>query len=42
MHLQLDFNSFLNTTAALFLMLAVGFVAGKIKIIDSVASKRLS
>ena len=42
MHLQLDFNSFLNTTAALFLMLAVGFVAGKLKIIDSIASKRLS
>lgn len=42
MHLQLDFNSFLNTTAALFLMLAVGFAAGKFKIIDSVASKKLS
>ena len=42
MHLQLDFNSFLNTTAALFLMLAVGFIAGKLKIMDSVASKRFS
>ena len=42
MHLQLDFTSFLNTTAALFLMLAVGFTAGKLKIIDSIASKRLS
>lgn len=42
MHLQLDFNSFLNTTAALFLMLALGFAIGKLKIIDSVASKKLS
>jgi len=42
MQLELDFNSFLNTTAALFLMLGIGFAAGKFNIIDSVASKRLS
>lgn len=38
----MDFNSFINTIIALFIMLAVGFVAGKLKIIDSPASKKLS
>ena len=38
----MNFIPFLNTIATLFILLAVGFFAGKIKIIDSVASKRLS
>ena len=42
MTLQLNFPSFLNTTAALFIMLALGFVLGKLKIIDQTASKKLS
>lgn len=41
--LQSDaFQSFLNLLIALFIMLIVGFVAGKLGIIDGVASKRLS
>ena len=39
---MLDMNAFLNLIFALFIMLIVGFVAGKLNIIDSVASKRLS
>lgn len=38
----MNFDSFINTIIALFIMLAVGFVAGKTKIIDSPASKKLS
>ena len=38
----MDFIPFLNTIGALFIMLSVGFFAGKVGIIDSVASKRLS
>ncbi len=38
----MDFSAFLNTIATLFVMLGVGFAAGKLKIIDSVASKKLS
>ena len=38
----MDFSSFLNTIATLFVMLIVGFVAGKMGIVDSVASKRFS
>lgn len=38
----MDLISFTNTIAALFVMLAVGFLAGKIGIIDSPASKKLS
>lgn len=39
---MLDINAFLNVIIALFVMLIVGYVAGKLNIIDSVASKRLS
>ena len=38
----MNFIPFLNTIATLFILLAVGFLAGKTKIIDSIASKRLS
>ena len=38
----MNFSSFLTTIATLFVMLIVGYVAGKIGIIDSVASKRFS
>lgn len=38
----MDFTALLNTIATLFIMLIVGYVAGKIGIIDSVASKKLS
>ncbi|MBO5882994.1 MAG: AEC family transporter [Clostridia bacterium] len=38
----MEFIPFLNTIGALFIMLSVGFFAGKIGIIDGVASKRLS
>jgi len=38
----MNFTAFLNTIATLFVMLGVGFAAGKLKIIDSVASKKLS
>lgn len=38
----MDFNSFVSTIASLFVMLAVGFFAGKLGIIDSPASKKLS
>ena len=37
-----DFTSLLNTIATLFLLLTVGFVAAKCKIIDEVGSKKLS
>lgn len=39
---MLDINAFLNVIIALFVMMIVGYVAGKLNIIDSVASKRLS
>ena len=38
----MDFTALLNTIATLFIMLIVGYIAGKIGIIDSVASKKLS
>lgn len=38
----MDFKSFLITIATLFILLIVGFIAGKRNIIDSVASKKLS
>ena len=38
----MDFIPFLNIIGALFVMLSVGFFTGKIGIIDSIASKRLS
>ena len=38
----MNFPSFLNTIATLFVMLIVGYVAGKMGIIDSVASKKFS
>lgn len=38
----MDFTSFLNTIATLFVMMAVGFFAGKVKIIDPNTSKKLS
>ena len=37
-----QFTDFFNMIIAFFILLVVGFVAGKVKIIDSVASKRLS
>lgn len=40
--ISLDFTSLLNTIATLFFMLIVGYVAGKLGIISSVASKNLS
>ena len=39
---MLDINSFLNVIFALFIMLIVGYVVGKLGIMDSVASKRFS
>ena len=36
------FDSLLSMIATLFVLLAVGFVAGKCNIIDGIASKRLS
>ena len=38
----MDFTSFINTIATLFVMLAVGYVAGKMGIMDSTASKKMS
>lgn len=38
----MNFSSFLTTIATLFVMLIVGYVAGKTGIIDSVASKKFS
>lgn len=38
----MDFKSFLITIATLFILLIIGYVAGKRGIIDSVASKKLS
>lgn len=37
-----DFTALLNTIATLFLLLSVGFVAAKTKIIDEIGSKKLS
>lgn len=42
MNTVLDFRSFLTLIATLFVMLAVGFAAGKLKIITPAASKNLS
>ena len=39
---MLDISAFLNLIIALFIMLIIGYVAGKLNIIDGVASKRLS
>ncbi len=39
---MVNFSSLITTIATLFVMLAVGYFAGKIGIIDSVASKKLS
>ena len=38
----MNFTALLNTIATLFVMLAVGYVCGKTKLIDSSASKKLS
>ena len=38
----MNFSALLNTIVTLFVMLSVGYAAGKLKIIDSVASKKLS
>ena len=38
----MNFSSFLTTIATLFVMLIVGYVAGKLGIIDSVSSKKFS
>lgn len=38
----MDFKSFLITIATLFILLIIGYIAGKRGIIDSVASKKLS
>ncbi len=38
----MNFSALLTTIATLFIMLAVGYFCGKVKIIDSVASKKLS
>lgn len=38
----MNFPSLLTTIATLFVLLAVGFIAGKTKVIDEVASKKLS
>ena len=38
----MNFTALLNTIATLFVMLAIGYIAGKMGIIDSVASKKLS
>ena len=38
----MDFNSLLSTIATLFILLMAGFIAGKLKIIDEIASKKLS
>ena len=40
--MELDLTPFFHTIIAMFVLLIVGFVAGKTKIIDSVASKKLS
>ena len=39
---MIDFSAFLNTVITIFVILIVGFVLGKIKIIDSTASKKFS
>ena len=38
----MNFTALLNTIATLFIMLIVGYVAGKLGIVDGVASKKLS
>ncbi len=38
----MNFTALLNTIATLFIMLIVGYIAGKVGIVDSVASKKLS
>ena len=38
----MDIPSFLNTIITIFILLAAGFVLGKINVIDKVASKNLS
>lgn len=38
----MNYTSFINTILALFIMLAIGFLAGRTKIIDSPTSKKLS
>lgn len=38
----MNFISFINTIAALFIMLVVGYIAGRMRIIDETASKNLS
>ena len=37
-----QFTGFFNTILAMFMLLIIGFIAGKVNIIDSVASKKLS
>ena len=37
-----DFTSLLNTIATLFLLLSVGFIAAKAKIVDEIGTKKLS
>ena len=37
-----QFTDFFNTVLAMFLLLIIGYIAGKFNIIDSIASKRLS
>ena len=39
---MIDFTSFLNTVITMFIILIVGYVLGKINVIDGVASKKLS
>jgi predicted permease len=39
---MIDFTSFLNTVITMFIILVVGYVLGKINVIDGVASKKLS
>ncbi len=39
---MINFSALINTIATLFVILAVGYFAGKVGIIDSVASKKLS
>ena len=38
----MNFTALLNTIATLFIMLIVGYIAGKLGIVDGVASKKLS
>lgn len=39
---EMNMGAFINLILALFIMLIVGYVSGKLKIIDSLSSKRLS